>query len=283
VKNRTRVLVVDDEIDFAENVAKLLKHRGFDVETAHNGAAALAAIKEGGSFDAVLLDVKMPGMDGIEVLKKLKTLDPKPEVIMLTGQATVETGIEAIRAGAFDYLIKPCEIEDLTEKLRSVTDLVQIRKHPILWPRSMVGEVVMYAFHRLTTNDPLTKALELFNSDRRKMAGEIFFIVDEENTLQGTITQQALVDAAASDNPEINVTWEKLREHPELLPDLSIGEIMVPQVVAFDSETPLIAAAQSMIEHRMQSMPVIDEGRVVGIVRFRDVLKYLDPEEEQGD
>lgn len=282
VTSPARVLVVDDEKEFAENLARLLRHRGFDAEAAHDGLAALDACKSR-PFNVVLLDVNMPGMDGIEVLRELKVFSPETEIIMLTGQATVETGIAAIHAGAFDYLIKPCEIEELTEKLKSLADLIQIRRHPVLWPRSKVGEVAMYSFKKLTTSDPLSKALELFNSDRRKMAGEIFFIVNEEGALCGTITQQALIDAACEAHPGANFTWEDLRKQPEWLPALTIGEKMAPQAAATEFDTPLMAVARLMIEERMRSMPVVENGRVVGIVRLRDVLKYLEPETNQGD
>jgi len=276
-----RVLVVDDEVAFAKNIASLLRHRRFDVETAVDGIAALEAFRTRPAFDVVLLDVMMPGLDGIQVLRKLKAMAPELEVIMLTGQATAEIGVEAIRAGAFDYLIKPCDIEDLTEKLRSATDVKQIRRHPLLWPRTMVAEVILYGFRRLTTDEPLIRAFEVFNSDRRKMAGETLFIVDSEDVLQGTITQQTLVDAARTVHAGENITWEELRSHPEWLPDRRIGDFLRREVVSTHPEMSLGTVAEKMIEHRMQSLPVVDGGRVTGIVRLRDVLRYLESDEAE--
>lgn len=282
VTSRVRVLVVDDEIELANNIASLLKRRKFDAETAFDGFEALDAVKERGAFDIVLLDVNMPGLDGIQVLRKFKATVPDMEVIMLTGHATVEIGIEAIRAGAFDYLIKPCDIEDLTEKLRSATDLKQIRRHPVLWPRTMVGEVMLYAYQPLTTEDSLTKAFEVFNSNRRKMAGETLFIVDAENILQGMVSQQALVDAACALHQGLTITWDELRRRPEWLPDRPIGDIMGLQVVAVHPEMSLHEAAQVLVECRLQTLPVVDDVRVVGIVRLRDVLRYLESETAEG-
>ncbi|MCU0593824.1 MAG: response regulator, partial [Desulfobacterales bacterium] len=106
--NPIRVLLVDDEERFVLNLAKLLRGRGFDVATALDGAAGVAAV-ENNPIDVVLLDVKMPGMDGIEALRKIKEASPDAEVIMLTGHANVDTGIEAMREGALDYLMKPCD------------------------------------------------------------------------------------------------------------------------------------------------------------------------------
>lgn len=281
--SRIRVLVVDDEVALAENIARLLIARQFDTELAFNGTQALEAVRDrAAAFGVVLLDVKMPDLDGIQVLRRLKEMAPELQVIMLTGHATVEIGVEAIRSGAFDYLIKPCNIEDLTEKLRSAADLKQIRKHPILWPRTIIGEVIMYSFQRLLSGESLRRAWEVFNSDRRKMAGETLFIVDHEDALKGIISQQALVDAARAAHPEKNIRWEGLREHPEWLPDFSIGDVMRPPVAAAQPEMSLLAAARTMIENNIHSMPVLDGDKLTGIVRLRDILKYLEPELEEG-
>jgi len=112
-----RVLVVDDEKEFLETIVKRLKKRSLYVEGAENGEEAVERIKKG-SFDVVLLDVKMPGMDGVETLAEIKKLKPLTEVVMLTGHASVESGIEGMKLGAFDYLMKPMELEQLFEKLK---------------------------------------------------------------------------------------------------------------------------------------------------------------------
>ena len=125
--NPIRVLLVDDEERFVQNLAKLLRGRGFEVATAFDGAAGVAAVEKSEGFDVVLLDVKMPGMDGIETLRNIKEISPETEVVMLTGHANVETGIAAMREGALDYLMKPCDIEDLVAK---ITEAARDRRHP---------------------------------------------------------------------------------------------------------------------------------------------------------
>ena len=107
--NPIRVLLVDDEARFILNLAKLLRGRGFEVSTAFDGAAGVTAVEKSEGIDVVLLDVKMPGMDGIETLRRIKEISPETEVVMLTGHANVETGIAAMREGALDYLMKPCD------------------------------------------------------------------------------------------------------------------------------------------------------------------------------
>ena len=114
----TVVLLVDDEADFVEIMVKRLKKRGFQTLTAMSGPEALELLEETERVDIVLLDVKMPGMDGIEVLSQLKEKWPLVEVIMLTGHATVESAIEGMKRGAFDYLMKPCDMEVLMAKVK---------------------------------------------------------------------------------------------------------------------------------------------------------------------
>jgi len=113
---KIRVLLVDDEEEFVETLAQRLEVREFDVTTALSGADALERL-EHEEVDLVILDLQMPGVDGIEVLRKIKELKPLIEVIMLTGHATVETAIEGMKLGAFDFLIKPTETEELVEKI----------------------------------------------------------------------------------------------------------------------------------------------------------------------
>ena len=114
------VLLVDDEASFLDALAKRIAKRNLNVAKALSGQAALDALKAGGGasgFDVVILDVKMPGMDGLETLAEIKRQHPNLEVIMLTGHATVESAIDGMKAGAYDYLMKPCDIELLLSKI----------------------------------------------------------------------------------------------------------------------------------------------------------------------
>lgn len=116
--NEPKLLLVDDEVPFAETMSKRLKKRDFDVAMAHSGMEVLDKLNDG-SFtpEVIILDVKMPGMDGIETLEEIKRKYPLIEVIMLTGHATVASAIEGMKKGAFDYLMKPCEMEALVTKV----------------------------------------------------------------------------------------------------------------------------------------------------------------------
>ncbi len=111
------VLLVDDEVPFVETMTKRLTKRDLDVSSAFNGQEALDILEKSRSIEVVILDVKMPGMDGLETLQKIRKKYPLVEVVMLTGHATVESAIDGMKLGAFDYLMKPCDMDILIAKV----------------------------------------------------------------------------------------------------------------------------------------------------------------------
>jgi DNA-binding NtrC family response regulator len=113
-----KVLLVDDEAPFIETLAKRLAKRELTIVTAFSGAEALQKLDSESGIDVVVLDVKMPGMDGIETLKAIKNIHPLVEVIMLTGHATVESAIEGMKLGALDYLMKPWTLRSSRSRFR---------------------------------------------------------------------------------------------------------------------------------------------------------------------
>ena len=113
------ILVVDDEHEFLELMNNRLQKRGFTVETAGTGEKALELVREH-AFDAMVLDVKMPGIDGIEVLRRVKQMKPELPVLLLTGHASVEAAMTGVETGAVDYLLKPVPINDLIMRLRDI-------------------------------------------------------------------------------------------------------------------------------------------------------------------
>jgi DNA-binding NtrC family response regulator len=112
-----RVLIVDDEIEFTEVLSQRMESRGITVDTAADGREALEKVGNT-SYDAIILDLSMPEMDGMETLKHLVTENPDLQVIMLTGCATIEKGVEAIKLGAMEFLKKPAEIQELVEQIQ---------------------------------------------------------------------------------------------------------------------------------------------------------------------
>ncbi|MCX5889162.1 MAG: response regulator [Deltaproteobacteria bacterium] len=127
--DKFKVMIVDDELDFLETIVKRLKARNIDVNGVESGYKALEAL-EGRNPDVIILDVRMPGMDGIETLREIKKKSPLTEVIMLTGHASVESGIQGMQLGAFDYVMKPVALDELLEKVRQAYErkLIQTGK-----------------------------------------------------------------------------------------------------------------------------------------------------------
>jgi DNA-binding NtrC family response regulator len=131
-KTKSTIMLVDDEEDFVEMLGLRLKEIGENVVAAYSGSECLNAL-ETQDIDVVILDVKMPGMDGIEVLQAIKKQYPLVEVIMLTGHGTIEIAVQGMKMGAFDFLFKPADFDELTEKLnqarqRKLDQMERIRK-----------------------------------------------------------------------------------------------------------------------------------------------------------
>ena len=112
---KIKLMLVDDEERFLYTTRKLLARKGYDLQTASSGMEALEKLKTL-HIQVVILDVKMPGMDGVETLKAIKRRFPPVEVIMLTGHGTVESAVDGLKSGAIDYLMKPADINDLIRK-----------------------------------------------------------------------------------------------------------------------------------------------------------------------
>ncbi|MCD6272402.1 MAG: response regulator [Deltaproteobacteria bacterium] len=118
VKIPTKILLVDDEKDLIEMLSLRLQETGEKVKSAYSGQECLETLDKN-NIDVVILDIKMPGMDGIETLKEIKKRFPLVEVIMLTGHGSTETAVEGMKLGAFDYLLKPADFSDLSQKLEA--------------------------------------------------------------------------------------------------------------------------------------------------------------------
>ena len=127
-----RVLFADDEAHLRDLMQMELPRLGHEVTVCPDGTAALRAL-ERGFFDAALLDIRMPGISGIEVLGQIKQISPDTQVIILTGQATVDTAVQALRLGAFDYLTKPCKWADLRSCCNASANAGTCRTRPRPW------------------------------------------------------------------------------------------------------------------------------------------------------
>ncbi len=116
-----RILLVDDEVEFTENMTRLLVSRGYHVTAVNSGDSAIKALSQD-KYDVMVLDLKMPGMDGITTLREVKKLQLFTETLILTGHGAVSTALKAMKLGAYGYLTKPCEVDELVEKIEGAWD-----------------------------------------------------------------------------------------------------------------------------------------------------------------
>lgn len=124
---RIKVLVVDDEPDFLKLIKRRLSKRNIDVDVATSGEVALESLRKS-PVDVVILDVKMPGLSGIETLKEIRKRFGGLSVIMLTGHGSVKSGIDGMSHGAYDYILKPFSIDDLLERIRAASEHSRLKK-----------------------------------------------------------------------------------------------------------------------------------------------------------
>lgn len=129
-----QLLIVDDEERFLLTTRKILTRKGFDVLTADSGQRAIDMLGEQ-AVQIVILDVKMPGMDGLTTLREIKRLYPFMEVIMLTGHATVPSAVEGMQSGASDYLMKPIDMDLLVEKVEEAVARRRAAEKKGIWPK----------------------------------------------------------------------------------------------------------------------------------------------------
>jgi DNA-binding NtrC family response regulator len=128
----TKLLLVDDEEAFVAAMEKRLTMRNMKITVAYTGEEGLQRLGDDPDIDVVLLDVKMPGMDGIATLREIKNRHPMTEVIMLTGHATVESAIEGMKLGAFDYMMKPCDMDQLVAKVEEAKNKKKVHQEKII-------------------------------------------------------------------------------------------------------------------------------------------------------
>ncbi len=129
------ILLVDDEVPFVEAMTRRLLKRELEVVSAFSGIAALELLRRNTGIEVVILDVKMPEMDGIETLREIKRRHPLVEVIMLTGHATIESAVEGMKLGAFDYLMKPSDMDVLVAKVQQAASRKRAQENKIIEAR----------------------------------------------------------------------------------------------------------------------------------------------------
>ena len=291
MSDSVKVLMVDDEEQFRETTKKLLNRRGFETILAESGEEAIAKLEE--KPNVVILDIKMPGMDGHQALREIKKLSPDLPVIMLTGHGAMPSAREALVEGAFDYLAKPCDMDLLASKIgeayrhvkkgepfeeKSVMDvMIPIDEYTTLRGDQTIGEAILKLKESFASKVSTSRIMEtghrsiLVFDGKGKVQG-ILAIVD---LLQG-IMPAYLVQPKPSMADSIQYSpmfWRGM--FARQVKDLSkkrIHEIMSPAPMTIDCEANLMEATNMMIENRVRRLVVIKSGSVIGVIREQDLF-----------
>ncbi len=288
---KIKVLMVDDEEQFRATIKKILDRRGFETILAGSGEEAVERITE--KPDVVVLDIKMPGMDGLEVLQEIKRRSPDLPVIMLTGHGSKPSARKALDQGAFDYLAKPCEVFVLTAKI------MEAHRHAKAggpMEEGRVGEVMISLADYTTLPaeatikeaiDKLKKsfAARMSTSSIMETGHRSILVVDDQGEVEGIL---AIVDLLGAIMPAYlsapkpfeadsiqysPLFWRGMfgREVKELA-NKKIGQIMSPAPLVINEEASLMEAAYFMVKNKARRLAVVRAGQVVGVIREQDLF-----------
>lgn len=275
-----RLLLVDDEEDFRSAVSRTLGRRGFTVTEAVDGQEALEAIRRE-CPDIVVLDLKMPGMGGIETLQEIRRIKPTLPVIILTGHGEFETAMASIRLEVVDFLQKPVQIEQLGMRIRALLEggiegplreatISELMVSPSVYPRIYVDE-------------PVTTVLEAFRSIFCQPAldgtqpGEIrsALVYDRNDEFLGIIRLnnllRLLIPPFLGDSPYATCFTGMFLAQCKLLGNRSIHELIGDQVFV-DFQAPLMEAVNLMDKYHLVNLAVMEKNRLVGVIRGRDII-----------
>jgi CheY-like chemotaxis protein len=294
---KIKVLMVDDEERFRVTTNKILTRRGFDTIMAESGEAALEKLAE--NPDVIILDIKMPSMDGHETLKEIKKQKPDIPVIMLTGHGALPSARQAQKQGAFDYLTKPCDIDVLAGKIKEAGHHGKTSGNEKYRERNVLS--VMISIHNYTTLSGETSVgdaiLELRKSFQSKVSSASIMetghrsvlVVDKNKKVQGILAIADLLKMimpAYLSSPKPSMAdaiqyspmfWEGMfAKEIEQKATLKIMDIMSPAPFIIDGNASLMEAAYLMIKNNARRVVVLSSGDVVGIIREQDLFFEMD-------
>jgi len=308
------IMLVDDEVSFVETMAKRLGKRNIQTLTAFSGEESLETLKTNQNIDVIVLDVKMPGMSGLETLKRIKKEFPLIEVIMLTGHATTESAIGGLKLGAFDYLTKPCDIGELADKVEKATKKKRAHEEKMHdWERYMEGSTLkelMVPIEKYATVSEDANVFETINAleeaqkafDSKRYRHRAVLVLNKEKRVVGKLNQHDIIQALEPNFLKLKKEGQQSLERfgvsdfflKSALQDFRLWEKPIEnlfknatvQQVKHIMHTPkkeeyieidatMDEAIHRLIIGRHQSLIVIQQGNIVGILRLTDVFELI--------
>ncbi|UTF50848.1 response regulator [Desulfomicrobium sp. ZS1] len=291
--SRSHIVIVDDEARFRDTMAKILEHKRFVVSLVENGDKALEFL-ETISPDVVLLDVRMPGLNGEEALPRILAMKPKTKVIILTGHGEERAARRAFKAGAFDYLCKPCDVGVLVARIYDA-----VRPVPEIRERERTIAELMIPIDEYTCVQASSTVRE--GIERLKIAAENFVskglvmecghravLVFEGEELVGVLNMRNLIQALRPDyvaaahggtNHAVKYSgmfWQGLFNSRVCdLESRCVRDIMNPRSPVVDCEANLMQVADLLYEENRRRVAVERDGRIVGVVREQELFHEI--------
>jgi len=283
--------MVDDEKQFRATTKKILKKRGFEVVMAASGEEAMASLSQ--DPNVVILDVKMPGMDGHQVLKEIKKQLPDLPVIMLTGHGALPSAREALVEGAFDYLAKPCDIDLLAAKIE---EAYQHGQTPgFREEKRIMGVMIPIKEYTTVTRDTCIKdaifelkasfSSKLSTSRIMETGHRSILVMDEEGSVTGILAITDLLSLVmpmylSMPKPSMAdaITYSPLfwkgmfTQEIKKNADAKVEEVMSPAPLTIDGKASLVEGAYLMLKNNARRLVVDLSGQVAGVIREQDLF-----------
>jgi len=287
-----KVLMVDDEDRFRKTTSRLLIKKGFETTIAESGKKAIEILKEKPQ-DVVVLDIQMPGMDGLEVLSFIKEIDPETRVIMLTGHGTPDSAKESLIKEAFDYLNKPCDIDILAAK---INDAYAAKHYGEPREEKKTRDIMIHVedYTKLSVDDSVRDAIQkliesfkgFVSSSRLMETGHRSLLVfDHNNELTGILSIMDIIEAVrpnylSSPKPSTadsvqysSMFWKGLfTSQTRGIADVRVGDIMSDSPPVVDENTNLMEIADLMYTTQLRRLIVTSNDKVIGVVREQELF-----------
>ncbi|EFK11319.1 response regulator receiver domain protein [delta proteobacterium NaphS2] len=286
-----RVLMVDDEDQFRSTTSKILTRRGYETTVAENGEAAVQIIKNA-KQDVVVLDVKMPGMDGHEALHEIKKIDPNVQVIMLTGHGSVDSAKKSLKGEAFDYLNKPCDMDLLASKIEDAFNATRKGRKEEKRAGDIMIPIEEYTTIRLESTiregiEALKQSFESAVSTSRIMetGHRSILVFDHQENLVGILSILDLIRVVrpaylSAPKPSMadsmqysTMFWSGLfTTQTKALVSRRIEDVMSEAPLEVDEDANLMEVANLLYTEKRRRMAVMRKNRVVGVVREQELF-----------
>ena len=288
---KIKVLMVDDEEQFRSTTSKILTRRGYETTLAGSGEEAIDLLKKSPQ-DVIILDIKMPGMDGHEALSQIRKIDPDVRVIMLTGHGGAESAKESLKHGAFDYLNKPCDIELLSLKINDAYESAQVESRE----EKKAGDI-MIPIEDYTVIDPDSTIKEGIKKLKRSFESAVstsrimetghrsILVLDYGGELVGILSILDLIEAlrpaylsapkpSMADSMQYSpMFWTGLfTTQAKGLVYKKIRDVMSDAPLSIDEDANLMEIANLIYAEKSRRMAVTRDGKVVGVVREQEIF-----------